>query len=229
MENEAVVAEVLRQAREWGEEFSFTVEEPALLAFNGLTGLHPTEGMRTWQPPDPPEGPPPLPQPSPPSSPVPSPLSSIDARAAPEQLIPMPASMVSLQPPAAGENWLTDDLSRCIRLMPHRDDCGGFFVAAIRRDGGAETLNGEESAAAGAATPEAMKPELEAKVEAETAAEAEVGARAKAAEEAEEDAEQLVELPASSDEWRAIADFYAIDKLEGRLLWSPSRAGERWA
>ena len=24
-------------------------------------------------------------------------------------------------------------LERCVRLLPHRDDCGGFFVAAFRR------------------------------------------------------------------------------------------------
>ena len=44
----------------------------------------------------------------------------------------------SLRPPpseAAGgaEAWIAQMLPRCVRLLPHRDDCGGFFVAVFRR------------------------------------------------------------------------------------------------
>lgn len=38
------------------------------------------------------------------------------------------------------------------------------------------------------------------------------------------EADQLTRLSRSSEEWRQIADFYAIERLEGELLWLPSRA-----
>ena len=39
-----------------------------------------------------------------------------------------------MEPPSADEApWMAPLLERCVRLLPHRDDCGGFFVAAFRR------------------------------------------------------------------------------------------------
>ena len=34
--------------------------------------------------------------------------------------------------PSAGYTWCAA-LGRCVRLLPHRDNCGGFFVASFRR------------------------------------------------------------------------------------------------
>ena len=95
--------------------------------------LHPAPGLTTWvtAAPSPPSPPMPSPSPPPPSksasppSPSPSPPS------------PSPTSRAArctMEPPSADEApWMAPLLERCVRLLPHRDDCGGFFVAAFRR------------------------------------------------------------------------------------------------
>ena len=96
--------------------------------------LHPAPGLTTWvtAAPSPPSPPMPSPSPPPPSksasppSPSPSPPSPS----------PMPsrAGRCTMEPPSADEApWMAPLLERCVRLLPHRDDCGGFFVAAFRR------------------------------------------------------------------------------------------------
>ena len=95
--------------------------------------LHPAPGLTTWvtaapSPPSPPmpsHSPPPPSKSASPPSPSPSPPS------------PSPTSRAArctMEPPSADEApWMAPLLERCVRLLPHRDDCGGFFVAAFRR------------------------------------------------------------------------------------------------
>lgn len=45
IENEAVVAEVLRQVSGWGATYKYSVQDPRRLAKHGLAGLHPTVGL----------------------------------------------------------------------------------------------------------------------------------------------------------------------------------------
>jgi hypothetical protein len=95
--------------------------------------LHPAPGLTTWvtAAPSPPS--PPMPSPSPP------PPSKSDSPPSPSPSPPSPsptsrAARCTMEPPSADEApWMAPLLERCVRLLPHRDDCGGFFVAAFRR------------------------------------------------------------------------------------------------
>lgn len=112
----------------------------------------------------------------------------------------------SMHSPTKEEGWIVEALSRTIRLLPHRDDCGGFFVAAIRCEAAPELPTNYQSMKGAVTTFEASIPTSE--------------------DQGISEADQLTRLSRSSEEWRQIADFYAIERLEGELLWLPSRARE---
>ena len=47
------------------------------------------------------------------------------------------ASGVAPPPSAVEQGWLSAELRKCVRLLPHRDTCGGFFVACFHKEGSA--------------------------------------------------------------------------------------------
>jgi 16S rRNA C967 or C1407 C5-methylase (RsmB/RsmF family) len=117
-------------------------------------------------------------------------------------------------PPSAVERgWLSPELRKCVRLLPHRDTCGGFFVACFRKEG-AEAEAG-------------VQVQVQVPVPDEAGAEAE--AEAEAGAEENSGAEELRRLSPASDEWCSISAFYGIDAPPrgSGLLWAPMRAKKR--
>ena len=124
-------------------------------------------------------------------------------------------------PPSSGERgWLSPELRKCVRLLPHRDTCGGFFVACFHKEGPA--------AEAGVQVLLPAADEAGAEAGAEAAAEA-AEAEAEAGAEETSGAEELQRLSAASEEWRSIAAFYGMEAPPhgSCLLWAPRRAKKR--
>ena len=115
----------------------------------------------------------------------------------------------SMQPPSTHEDEAVLDaeaLRRCVRLLPHVDNCGGFFVAVIKRVA-------DSSAAA---------PKIDDAEGGDTVAAGEGGGKGG-------DASALQPLHPTSDEWREITSFYGLQPLENeyQMLWAPGRAAKR--
>ena len=129
-------------------------------------------------------------------------------------------------PPSTDERgWLSPELRKCVRLLPHRDTCGGFFVACFRKEGAVAEVGAQVQVQ----VPAAGEAGAEAGAEAAAEAGAEAEAEAEAGAEENSEVEELRRLSPASDEWCSIAAFYGIDAPPrgSCLLWAPLRAKKR--
>ena len=138
--------------------------------------------------------------------------------------------------------WIGELLPRCVRLVPHYDDCGGFFVAVFRRveETEAEHVTPVDSSEGCASLlspaddggPEARDERSDANDGIDGSKSGKDGKGSKGSSYLG-DASALVRLPPDSDEWRACLDFYGLraeadGSLPGQaLLWAPGRAAKR--
>jgi hypothetical protein len=144
-----------------------------------------------------------------------------------------PGVLQSMRPPAACEaEWLGPLLQRCVRLMPHQDNCGGFFVAALRLTAaaGEEAVDMAEEAVEAV---ESVADEAEPEVLDETATAEAPGVDKpsrpqRGRRRTDNGACELRPLDAHSSEWYHVARFYDLTLPEGHsLLWAPGRAAQR--
>ena len=132
-------------------------------------------------------------------------------------------------------------LQKCIRLLPHRDDCSGFFLAVFTRkvraagDGADETTATATDATADASA-DATADADDAYAYAEAGAPGDMGGQARHRRAgvggtgggSGGDASELQLLPPTADEWRDVVRFYGLAPAEGTaMLWAPGRAAKR--
>ena len=122
-------------------------------------------------------------------------------------------------------------LPRCVRLVPHYDDCGGFFVAVFRQSRRLKlsTLR-RWTRCASCSRP--LTTEAEARDERSDANDGIDGSKSGKDGKGSKgssylgDASALVRLPPDSDEWRACLDFYGCARRR-MAAWPGAPLGAR--